>query len=63
MKRTKREELKEMYDKVFFEMNELASYRNRLAEIGCKREADMLDTVTGKLYTITERIADKMRKG
>ena len=60
--RARKEEIREMYDRLFVEMTDLASYRNRLEEIGCKKEAALLDTVTGKLFSITEKLADKMRK-
>ena len=40
-------------------MDDTAAYRNRLEEIGCKREAERLDTITGKLYDLVCKLDTK----
>ena len=40
---------------------DLCHYMDRLEEIGDKRHAKMLDTVTGKLYNLQWIIADKAK--
>lgn len=40
-------------------MSDCVSYRNRLEEIGCKREAKLLYTIAGKLYDLTCKLEQK----
>ena len=40
---------------------DLCNYRDRLEAAKCKRESDMLDTITGKLYNLQWIISDKAR--
>lgn len=42
-------------------MEDLISYKSRLEETGCKREAKLLDTVAGKLYNCIWYIIDKSK--
>lgn len=40
---------------------DLIDYIHRLEEIGCKREAKLLDTIAGKLYNLVWVLTDKGR--
>ena len=41
---------------------DLIDYKGRLETAKCKRESDMLDTITGKLYNLQWIVSDKARR-
>lgn len=47
-----------LYD---YDMLDIIHYRNELEEIGCKYEADLLDTIVGKLESVAIRLHHKTK--
>lgn len=62
MKRTERaQEIKRIVNSLLLMMEDAASYRNDLENIGCSADAKLLDTITGKLYNLSANLQDKVR--
>ena len=47
-----------LYD---YDMLDIIHYRNDLEEIGCKYEANLLDTIVGKLESVAIRLHHKAK--
>lgn len=60
-KAERKEELLTIANHLAMVTEDLTDYRDRLEAARCKREADMLDTITGKLYNLQWIISDKAR--
>lgn len=55
----KRREILEISEHIGYCLDRLAVDKNRLEEIGCKHEARLMDTITGKLYNLMYKVAEK----
>ena len=52
-------ELANISDRLFCMMDDMRGYRDRLEEIGCKRESEQLDSIMGRVLNLSDKIARK----
>ena len=61
-KEERKSELRVIANHIAMVTEDLIDYRDRLEAAKCKREADMLDTITGKLYNLQWCVGDKAKQ-